>query len=540
MDSPVAVKSPTNNSSDFEAGLDVANSHNDVLPDVVQREIGKHLLDVEHQLASLKADNSLNSTITDIQRSGLALRITSYRSAIAPHRKLSTDVLLEIFFQCMPIGGITARPHLSGPHAEPHNMIRVCSKWRKLVLHTSGFWRNFSVHYETAEDLQRNAILVKNMILLCGSLSLSLHMRVSDSIDLTFTETRNPISDLVTEVAGRLRDFTWVGRADILEPFLKLPAGSIEFLENIRLVVNDDHTTNHKLFGNTSSIQVFRDAYRLRAFALKATLPQQRPWPTTVISPFSLDIPWIQMTYLQFSNYIISLDSFLLLLYQCPNLSEFHGIIHQVIPTNDSELSKLPSPPPVLPNLKKLWICPFGYFYQLFIHLNLPNLTSFQLDLTHPLASRFKWDAIQITPFLAHSNCLTILRIDTPHSVPGNMIHDFLGELPLLVSFSLAKGKPLLEQTLEEIAGGTLVPKLEILESKIIAFEPFMQMLEQRCMPNDERETHGISRIRKVVALARSRDAREVERWNYDSERVENLRAQGLCIEFCLHLRDSL
>ena len=48
-----------------------------------------------------------------------------------------------------------------------------------------------------------------------------------------------PISDLVTEVAGRLKDLTLIGNPEILVEFFKLPAGSIDLLENVYLEIDD-------------------------------------------------------------------------------------------------------------------------------------------------------------------------------------------------------------------------------------------------------------------------------------------------------------
>jgi hypothetical protein len=135
MDRPTDTYQP----SVFESELHLGISHNDLLPDDVQHEIQKKLSDVERHLASLEATNasSLDSTIndhdTDHSEPDLTLRIQSYRTATALHRKLPSDVLLEMLFCCTPIH-IAAGPYLPGSHAEPYNLMRVCSKWRQLVL----------------------------------------------------------------------------------------------------------------------------------------------------------------------------------------------------------------------------------------------------------------------------------------------------------------------------------------------------------------------------------------------------------------------
>jgi F-box-like len=522
----VATKQPTNQPS---VEHDLGTYHNDLLPDNIQKEIQKQLSDAEYRLASLEAtisSSSFDSTINvlKIEHSDLTHRIQSYRIAIAPHRKLPSDILLEIFLRCTT-SCITARPHLSGSHAEPHNLVRVCSKWRQLVLHTPELWRDIFVLYETKEDLELNAALVRDIILLCGSASVSLSIQVDVAEGLRFGRTKNPISDLVIELAGRLRDLTWVGKSEILADFLILPAGSVEFLENIHLEFND-RSFDLSLM-KSLPIQVFKDAHKLRTFTLEV-MPLWRV-PSIVISPFDLHLPWNQMAYLKFTDYIMHWEAFLLLLYRCPNLSEFHGSIHSVS-RHDDELKRgslLPTVP-VLPNFNQLSISCNKVFEHLFPCLNLPNLTSFQLHDRFGLSDSIDWNAT-ILPFFVRSNRLTDLMLDTHSQVPENIIHGYLHELPFLVSFSLRSGRPLLQETLQDIASGELVPVLETLECMVIEFESFLQILEQRCVLKDDEATRGFTRIRKVVT--RSWNPIEVETWNC-SERVEKLRAQGLCIEF--------
>jgi F-box-like len=505
----------THQSSVAKSDLDLGSSHNNVLPDDVQQNVRQQLSDAEHRL------ESLDSTINDLkaEHSDVARSIQSFQIEIAPHRKLPSDILLEIFFHCTP-SFITAYPHISGLDAELHNLIRVCSEWRTLALHTPTLWRNITVHYETEADIKRNATLLRNIVLRCGDLSISLHIRVEDNADLSIEAIQNRISDLVIEVAGRLRDFTWIGDQDLLEKFLMMPAGSVEYLENVCLKFYAGE--NHQPLGNNWPFCVFEDAHKLHSFTLEAVY---EPF-THVISPFSLHIPCDQMTYLEFTNYHMECTEWLLLLCQCPKLSEFHGTIFGSL--FDIE-HPLPSPVPALPNLHRLQIgCHPEDFEKLFPRLDLPNLAFFKLHTARRIA-KSDWEKM-LLPFLIRSNRLTHLSIDS--AVPGEILHTYFLKLPLLVSFSVRKGEPLLETTLEAIARGELAPMLETLECSVVVFEPFVRMLEQRYTSLEDEAMHGFSRIQNVVGFrGRSWVSTVAENWN-TVESVERLRVQGLCIEF--------
>jgi hypothetical protein len=252
-------------------------------------------------------------------------------------------------------------------------------------------------------------------------------------------------------------------------------------------------------------------------------------------SPFILHLPWNQMTYLQFRTHIWWED-FLILLCQCPNLSVFRGCIREHRHIDTSQVKELPTPVPVLPNLKELWIDRDDRLNLFFPHLNLPNLTSLHLYDTNRVLAIY-W-LPEFLPFLLRSNCLTHLTIGRAighkSPIPGKIIHIFLHELPSLVHFSfLDPWSHLWTQTIDAMASGELVPKLESLTClvSLSIFEQFMDMLEQRCVPEDDNIPRSFTRIWKVEATVKSIEEGQVEIWNC-SERVESLRAQGLHIEF--------
>jgi hypothetical protein len=204
-----------------DSKLDLRLSHNDALPDNVQQLIQKKLSDAEHRLASLKV--TINSTVDHHIQSyqNLARHIKSYRTAIAPHRKLPNDVLLEIFLYLTP-SHITTPLHTSGSYAKPYVLMHVCSKWRQLVFR---LWRDIFVLYKSVEDLKRNGVLIKDVILHSVGLPISLTMRVvkefSPSEDL-MPAVKEAVADLIIEVAESLNNLTWVGDPYILVDFLKI------------------------------------------------------------------------------------------------------------------------------------------------------------------------------------------------------------------------------------------------------------------------------------------------------------------------------
>ena len=188
-----------------DSELDLGNSHNDPLPDDVQQLIQKRLSDAEQHLAFLNTSgilsvDSLGDSGIDqpnFEYSDLARRIQSYRTAVAPHRKLPNDVLIEIFLFSPPAHITTPE---SGSHAKPYNLMHVCSKWRQLAFH---LWRDVFVLYKSKEDLKHNAALIENVILRYGGLPISLIISVFDGHELRPKDVEKDISDLVIKVAHR-------------------------------------------------------------------------------------------------------------------------------------------------------------------------------------------------------------------------------------------------------------------------------------------------------------------------------------------------
>ena len=375
-----------------DSELDLGNSHNNPLPDDVQQLIRKELSDAEHYLASLDtigipSVDSLGDFGIDqpnFEYSDVARRIQSYRTAIAPHRKLPNEILLEIFL-CSPPAHITTPPHSesnSGSHAKPCNLMHVCSKWRHLAFH---LWRDVFVLYKSKEDLKRNAAFIEDVILCSGDPSISLIISVFDGCELRPKDVEKDISDLVIRVAGSFKSFTWVGNSQMLVSSLKFRPGSVELVGN-----------------------VFKDAHTLRTFTIVAQFDMFNHSNASAISSSFPIRPWNHMTHLTFTvmNSIGS-GEFLRLLYQCTNLLEFRGSIGAR--TYFASTAEFPSPPtvPILPNLKLLWIaCPFS---DVIPYLNVPNLTSFQL-LDFNVYSTPEWNT-RILSFFLRSNRLTHLTL---------------------------------------------------------------------------------------------------------------------------------
>jgi hypothetical protein len=270
-----------------------------------------------------------------------------------------------------------------------------------------------------------------------------------------------------------------------------------------------------------------KNAHKLHTFALVTRAESL----VLYRSPLLLDLPWNQMTHLQFTQHTMWCDEFFLLLNLCVNLSEFRGVVSGDVISEGGQVNEISSAVLVLPNLTLLWIDNDINPHHLFPRLDLPNLTSFQLRDKIGLYSAQDWVRI-ILPFLKRSNRLTHLRLEPLSSyqcISGRTLHSYLCDLPCLVSLSLRQGLPLLDPTLEAIASGELVPKLEMLECRVDAFTfvPFLHMLEQRCMSTNDGDTR-FTRIWKVMVITRYRDIEQVE----ILDRVERLRAQGLCMEF--------
>lgn len=96
------------------------------------------------QLASLKNEMDLvQCKYSDLQERSTILqqKINDYQALMAPIRRLPTDILQEVFLQCLPQ---THNAIISSSNC-PVLLGQICSRWRDVVLNTAALWASIHI-----------------------------------------------------------------------------------------------------------------------------------------------------------------------------------------------------------------------------------------------------------------------------------------------------------------------------------------------------------------------------------------------------------
>ncbi|PPQ63393.1 hypothetical protein CVT24_005658 [Panaeolus cyanescens] len=124
----------------FQACLD----GNDCPADALASAIQERLRDPSAMLASMDAEiEDLQSRLKDVQtrRQELQASIASYQTVMSPIRRLSDDVLREIFVRCLS----EFYPSLDGRSHAPLLLTHICKRWRNVAFTTPRLWVRLAV-----------------------------------------------------------------------------------------------------------------------------------------------------------------------------------------------------------------------------------------------------------------------------------------------------------------------------------------------------------------------------------------------------------
>jgi hypothetical protein len=294
--------------------IDAATSHNDDLPDDAKRVTRLLLRNAHHDLASIDAAISLTSgppAPDDLlaRRMHVEERIKSYQTAIAPHRKLPTELLREIFME-------EAEEHFFLPIDSLHDefplqwhVSHVCSKWRHIVLEIPELWNKAIVSYYERHTSQSH-LSTTNLTAEILKRTFNSESLILLTVRMGYLKTSNdPIAMYVIPNLSHLGSFTIDSSLDMLTPFLTLPPDSVEALKCLSIGFTDYHSRY--------PITVFKGARSLRIVRLSY---QDRGKPT--IDIFAFHFPWSQLTYLEMFEFNIPTSKALVLLQRCLSLED--------------------------------------------------------------------------------------------------------------------------------------------------------------------------------------------------------------------------
>ncbi|KAJ7913531.1 hypothetical protein B0H13DRAFT_2271113 [Mycena leptocephala] len=255
------------------------------------------------------------------KRASLKAPIEAHRALISPIRCIPQDVLLEIFFSCLP----SAHDALIDPAEAPMLLGRICGHWRRVAYSTPRIWS--SIHIPSLNHRRRDMVpsdiglrlgnLVAEWLERSATCSLSVSLSVT-----THHSTRDPVNHLLMsqllKVSRRLRHLTLTGDIQSLRPLLCLGADDFPLLQSIQI-----HHTVHLRFDEhpdaTNALQI----PTLHDISL-----------SIAIDPRSLPLRWSQLTRLSLVSKILwtngilvgglDADDVLDVLRQCPKLVWCH------------------------------------------------------------------------------------------------------------------------------------------------------------------------------------------------------------------------
>ncbi|KAF7355525.1 hypothetical protein MSAN_01469500 [Mycena sanguinolenta] len=307
------------------------------------------------------------------QRASLNGPIDAHRALISPIRRIPRDILLAIFFACLP----SEHNAVIDPAEAPLVLGRICRYWRDITYSTPMLWS--SLHIPALSYLDAPPKLLWGLQRTVGAwlgrsgtcpLSISLFDRVNQ-----FTPNDLENHSLVLQllpVAGRLRHLTLIGDFPLIRPFFRLdPEGLL--LKSIRIEL----ASNSKIASNIS----LEDASDLANVLQLPTLEDVTLCMRSPIDPRSLPVKWCQLTRLRLECYSImgaqtgalDLGGAFDVLRSCPNLTNCTIRVTKGLQDHDSTPTDMS--PIVLPHMHTLvfsgWIV---YLQEWIPYLVVPNL----------------------------------------------------------------------------------------------------------------------------------------------------------------------
>ncbi|KAJ6508561.1 hypothetical protein C8R45DRAFT_967814 [Mycena sanguinolenta] len=338
----------------------------------------------------------------------LQLPVDAHKALISPMRLIPQDILLEIFFACLP----SEHNALIDLAEAPLLLGRVCRHWRSVAYATPMLWRSIHIPPLNPRLLPPKILLALQRLVEAWiersapcPLSVSLF---SESIVLNDHDPeKHPLVPQILAVSQRLCNLALAGNAELLRSILELGPGNLPLLKTFRI------TTSSQTLSSTNIFEL----PTLEAVALVM--------PT---DPLSLPLRWSKLTILRLECHVcwtehgpeggLDFDGALDVLRRCPNLEWCELKV-----TKHSEHSDLASntPPIILPQLHTLVLSGWEFQFHKWIDLVAPNLRSLQIGEVHlpPSLSRGNHDRLSV-------------GIDFTRCTSANSLHEFLQSFPTI------------------------------------------------------------------------------------------------------------
>ena len=313
----------------------------------------------EHQLfrvtEAIKNATGINHPELIQDLSELTTLISRYHIALAPHKRLPREMLQHIFHYVF-LGCDISGPSL---HSAPLLLGRICSAWRRIVLHMPELWKDVHFFVENAYSPSQKI-----------NAALMWFSRARDSpLSLTITDTsENPASreDFVNKIivpfSHKFKYLHLVLQSSQVDALFSLPVGSLDFLQELHVVSHTGPEFPSILSPWAPPITVFSPQSRLRRIRIQLT---------PFVIPQIFRLPWNRLETFRCDSSLQSEDCHELLL-SCQSLRKLHVRVFGIRYSGPSTV-QIP-----LPNLCSLTVqlCDAESYDLFFLPLILPALRS--------------------------------------------------------------------------------------------------------------------------------------------------------------------
>ncbi|KAF8066057.1 hypothetical protein FPV67DRAFT_1450656 [Lyophyllum atratum] len=308
-------------------------TNEEVLSDQERDRARSMLSDMEAEFSRLAQDVSQSIT----EREGLGKAIPKFRLALAPHKRLPTEVLSQIFVYAAVAESITFPPLLK---RVPWVLRNVCSKWRRVALNEIRLWNRFTVYANpvTARWYSKFIPILRNVLPPAGLLSITLKQQEDpDSSPIAVIDT------LIVPNLSRAKELDLAISQSSLQHLITTQSDSLIPLESLSLdllKVDDVDELRHQCANSV----IFRNARNIRRLELGSL-----PSPPVVDIMTNFPLPWNQLT----SLIIMSLRPFSLVdlrrvLHGCHSLQNLQARFRYASHTPPAD----PYDGPILPDLR--------------------------------------------------------------------------------------------------------------------------------------------------------------------------------------------
>ncbi|KAJ7464631.1 hypothetical protein FB451DRAFT_1179748 [Mycena latifolia] len=414
----------------------------------------------------------------------LSAQIQSYKTALAPHKRLPPEVLAIIFVNCVATPII-----LPPPSQEPALALAgTCRSWRNIILNIPNLWSNIFLDFNSCPKPVELLEYAKLWLSRSENSLITLRNSTSRWSERSLQKANiDPIVDLVAPYVTRCREIDMRFLEASIDDFFTFPAGSIErlevlYLETLGFSMPFIHASGEPL-------DVFRSAPRLRRVLFSTDLCS--------IDPHALGLPWGQLTALHFIATYIPPLAMHAILRESAALRECSFSIIQLDDALATALDRLPEC--TLPALRSLMVefSPETVDYAPFLRpLVLPALTDLEL---RPLEAGFlpecPWSQRAYAGLLARSG-FTLRRLAILHyMIAPHDLDAVLRGMPSLTDFHLHlwETTPWDAGVLRALGTGSLLPRLETLTFSTYPLADVLGAIETRVRCGG---TGGVARLR--------------------------------------------